>query len=90
MDSQKILSIENDILERKEIIEKYYSTGILDREEAIRKIRELRTEDTKVAEITAIKLFMHGIPFENANNEQIIEDLRMQVDILTGELFSNY
>ena len=41
-----------------------------------------------MVEITVIILFTHLIPFENATNEQIIEDLKMQADILTRELLT--
>ena len=86
MNNRRIISIEHDIKERKDIVDRYYASGILDRQDAINKINNLRLTDEKVAEITSAKLLAHRIPFRESTDEQIISELKMQIGILTEEL----
>ena len=79
-------SIRKDINERQEIIFTYYNTGYLDRDNAISKIQELRLTDKNVAEITTVKLAQYSVPFSQVPDENIVEELKMQVDILSAEL----
>ena len=79
-------SIIKDIRERKEIIDKYNMTGVLDRQSAINKILKLRQTDGQVAATTAARLAMSSVPFEQASNEGIIAELQMQVGILMTKL----
>ena len=85
-DEQKKADTLNSIKERKDIIDKYYQTGYLDRNEAVKKIKELRIKDENVGKVTTIKLAQSSIPFEYATNESIVAELEMQVDILIAEL----
>ena len=85
-DKVKIL---NDIKERENIINSYNTFGCLDRENAIHKIQELRIKDSQVGQVTAIKLVQHTIPFEQASDSQIVNELMMQVGILKSELLTN-
>lgn len=82
----EIASIEKDINERNEIINTYFSTGYLDRDTAISKIVKLRDTDEKVAAVTNVKLAQYSVPFSEVPNENIVAELKMQVDILTAEL----
>lgn len=82
----EIASIEKDINERNEIINKFISTGYLDRDTAISKIMELRKTDENVAAVTSVKLARYSVPFSEVPNENIIDELKMQVDILSAEL----
>lgn len=84
-DKVKIL---NDIKERENIINSYNTFGCLDRENAIHKIQELRIKDSQVGQVTLIKLAHYTIPFEQASDSQIINELMMQVDILRSELLT--
>lgn len=85
-DEQKKTDTLNSIKERKDIIDKYYQTGYLDRDEAVKKIKELRITDENVGKITTIKLAQSSIPFEYATNESIVAELEMQTNILITEL----
>ena len=49
-------SMMKDIAERENIICNYQKYGLLDRENAIKKIQELRRDDENVAAITSVKL----------------------------------
>ena len=75
-----------DIKERENIINNYNTSGWLDREDAIHKIQELRVKDSQVGQVTAIKLAQYTIPFEEASDSQIVDELRMQVNILKSKL----
>lgn len=79
-------SIRKDIKERNEIINTYFSTRYLDRDKAIFKIMELRASNENVAAVTAVKLTQYSVPFSEVPDENIVEELKMQVDILSAEL----
>lgn len=81
-----IESIRNDIHERQQIINDYMNTRHLDREKAIFKIMELRGKNAKVAAVTDIKLAQFSVPFSQAPDENIVAELKMQMDILSAEL----
>ena len=82
------VSIAKDIREREEIINKYYSTGILDRQSAIEKIQKLRLTDEHIATATAVRLTISSVPFDQVSDEGIISELKMQVTILKEKLLS--
>lgn len=86
-DKEKLIK---DIADRNFIINQYKLTGSIVRAEAIRKINELRISDKVVATITATKLSSYSVPFDCATDEQIIEELKMQVDILNAELLEKF
>ena len=79
-------SIRKDIHERQQIINDYMNTRHLDRDKAISKIMELRATDENVAAVTAVKLAQYSVPFSQALDENIVEELKMQIDILSAEL----
>lgn len=81
-----IESIRNDIHERQQIINEYINTRHLDRYKAISKIMESRGKDAKVAAVTDIKLAQFSVPFSQAPDENIVAELKMQMDILSAEL----
>lgn len=80
------ISLIEDIDDRNKIIEHYKQFGILDRNDAINKIRELRVTNSDVAKATTIALFNGGTPFDYCSNDQIVSELIMQRDILQNEL----
>ena len=88
MNSLIRMSIEHSIEERKSIIEKHRATGVLDRSDAISKIMELRYKDSKVLDAETAEMVSSGklIPLDRATDEQIINQLRTQMDALMVEL----
>lgn len=79
-------STRKEINERQQIINEYINTRHLDRYKAIPKIMELRGKDAKVAAVTNIKLAQFSVPFSQAPDENIVAELKMQMDILSAEL----
>ena len=79
-------STRKEINERQQIINEYINTRHLDRYKAISKIMELRGKDAKVAAVTNIKLAQYSVPFSQAHDENIVAELKMQMDILSAEL----
>lgn len=86
-DKEKLIK---DIADRNFIINQYKLKGNIDRAEAIRKINELRISNKVVATITATKLLSYSVTFDCATDEQIIAELKMQVDILNAELLEKF
>jgi len=82
----EIDSIRKDIKERQQMINKFLTTGYLDRDTAIIKIQKLRLTYENVATVTSVKLTQYSVPFSEVPNENIVKELKMQVDILTAEL----
>ncbi len=82
-------SILKDISDREQIILEYRRTGLLDRDKAIEKIKELRQTDAAVAVVTTERLAVSAIPFDKASDQAIVAELQMQVDILSAKLARN-
>lgn len=61
--------------------------GILDRDSAINKIKELRNKDKEVEKITTVNLAISSIPFSMSSDDQIVAELNMQKTILEAKLF---
>lgn len=80
------MSLANDIADREKIINKYQATGTLDRDDAIKKIVELRQKDAKVSAIYVTTVLPNSIPLEKCSNAVIIEHLQSQINVLTVEL----
>lgn len=79
-------SLIKDINERDSIICNYQKYGLLDRDDAIKKIQELRISDKDIAAATVVNLSVSSIPFSQSTNDQIIGELAMQRDILRAKL----
>ncbi|MCU6763490.1 Uncharacterised protein [uncultured Roseburia sp.] len=79
-------SLIKDIAERENIIQSYQGAGYLDRNNAIKKIQELRINDKAVAGVTSAKLAISSVPFNQSTNDQIVAELAMQRDILQAKL----
>ena len=80
-------SIIKDIIDRKKIVFDYRMYGILDRDRAINKIKELRNKDKEVEKITTVSLAISSIPFSMSSDDQIVAELDMQKTILEAKLF---
>ena len=83
-------SVEKDIKELNDMISDYYRRGSLsDREKAYRKILELRIKEPDLNAAAKVMQAVHGtVPFEQATDEAIVEEMRTQVLYLTKKLFS--
>lgn len=79
-------SIRKDIQERQQMINEYQTTRRLDRNKAISKIQELRITNENVAAVTAVNLSQYSVPFSQVSDENIVAELKMQMDILSVEL----
>ena len=79
-------SLIKGIAERADIIVNYQKNGFLDRNNAVRKILELRINDKDVEIITAAKLSKSSIPFTPVTNDRIVKELDMQKAILQTKL----
>ncbi|MCI8417712.1 MAG: hypothetical protein HFI33_09530 [Lachnospiraceae bacterium] len=79
-------SMSKDIAEIENIICNYQRYGLLDRENAMKKIKELRISDEDIAAATSINLSVSSIPFSQSTNDQIVGELAMQRDILQAKL----
>ena len=51
---------------------------------------ELRGKDAKVASVTDIKLTQFSVPFSQAPDENIVAELKMQMDILSDGLNNSH
>ena len=79
-------SMSKDITERENIICNYQRYGLLDRDNAIKKIQELRVKDADVLAVTSANLVVSSIPFSQSTNDQIVDELIMQRNILQAKL----
>lgn len=79
-------SIRKDIQERQQMINEYQTTRRLDRNKAISKIQELRITNENVAAVTDVNLSQYSVPFSQVSDENIVAELKMQMDILSVEL----
>lgn len=80
------VSLIKDIREIDSIVFNYQRYGSLDRNEAIRKIQELRITDKDIAAATAAGLAASSTPFCQSTNDQIVGELLMQRNILLAKL----
>lgn len=78
------VDLAKSIEERELIINRYIQTKFLDREDAIRKIVELRRSDAKVGVIYAAS--PKGRPLEESPDSVLVENSKMQATILAAEL----
>ena len=79
-------SLIKEIHERDIIICNYQKCGFLDRDDAIRKIQELRKGDKDIATATVVNLSVSSTPFSQSTNDQIVRELAMQRNILQAKL----
>lgn len=80
------VSLIKEIHERDIIICNYQKWGFLDRDDAIRKIQELRKGDKDIATATVVNLSVSSTPFSQSTNDQIVRELAMQRNILQAKL----
>lgn len=79
-------SLIKDINERENIICNYQRYGLLDRDDAIKKIQELRIKDEDVLKVTSANLAISSTPFNQSTNNQLVNELITQRNILQTKL----
>ena len=82
------LSIEKDIIERRQIIQEYQRTRFLDRNNVISKIIELREKDDQFALVTCAMISPNPVLLEQLTDKGLIEELQTQIRILEAKLLS--
>ena len=81
------VSIIKDITDRQSIIEGYKRTGYLDRDKAIDLIYRKRVEDPEMLSATLqVQAVSRTVPLEMAPDEGLIQDLLLQIAVLSKEL----
>lgn len=83
MDKESLIK---DINERNIIIQNYQITRSLDRENAIRKINELRKTDDDIWRVAMIQTALSPMSPYQATNEQIVNELIIQNAVLKAKL----
>ncbi|MCC8131362.1 MAG: hypothetical protein LUC38_05590 [Oscillospiraceae bacterium] len=78
----ELAEILKDIEEIDKIISEYDEKGTLNRDKAIDKIVDVRRKNQAVQAITVTTLGYSIVPLPNASNEALLNELRMQRDIL--------
>ena len=82
------VSLARDIKERKNIIDTFFRYGYLDRDNAIKKILELRKSDVEVAAIADAQQINGSIPIVCASDQQLVLELNNQLEILNAKLLN--
>jgi len=81
------LSLTKDIIERENIVCQFQTTGFLDRNDAIEKIKSIQLTDVELATATVAKQVQFGsIDLYQADNELIITNILFQRDFLKAKL----
>ena len=83
MDKESLIK---DINERNIIIQNYQITRSLDRDNAIRKINELRKTDNDISRVAIIQTAISSTSLYQATNEQIVNELIIQNAVLKAKL----
>ena len=80
-------SLIKDIKERDDIIRNYRITRSLDRDNAIKKIMELRKTDDDILHVAMIQTALFPMsPYQAATNDQIVNELIIQNAVLRAKL----
>ena len=81
------LSLAKDIIERENIVYQFQTTGFLDRNDAIEKIKSIQFTDIELAIATVAKQVQFGsIDLYQADNKLIITNILFQIDFLKAKL----
>ncbi len=82
---EELAKILKNIEEIDIIISKYDEKGTLNRKKAISKIQEVRFSNQAVREVSADALRYNSVPFCNVSDEALVNELRMQRDVLQAD-----
>ena len=81
------LSLAKDIVERENIVYQFQTTGFLDRNDAIEKIKSIQFTDVELATATVAKQVQFGsVDLYQADNNLIITNMQFQIDFLKAKL----
>ena len=81
------LSLTKDIIEREKIIYQFQTTGFLDRNDAIEKIKTTQLTDVDLALATITEQAISGsVDLHQANDNLIIANMQFQIDFLKAKL----
>lgn len=81
------LSLAKDIVERENIVYQFQTTGFLDRNNAIEKIKSIQITDVELATATVAKQVQFGsVDLYQADNNLIITNMQFQIDFLKAKL----
>ena len=81
------LSVVNDIVERENIVYQFQTTGFLDRNDAIERIKAIQFTDIELATATVAKQVQFGsVDLYQADNRLIITNIQFQIDFLKAKL----
>ena len=81
------LSIAKDIVEREKIIYRFLTTGFLDRNDAIEKIKTTQLTDADLALATMTRQAASGsVDLHKADDNLIIANMQFQIDFLKAKL----
>ena len=80
------LSLTKDIIERENIVYQFQTTGFLDRNDAIEKIRTTQLTDADLALATITKQAICGsVDLHQADDNLIIANMQFQIDFLKAK-----
>lgn len=81
------LSLAKDIVERENIVYQFQTTGFLDRNDAIEKIKTTQLTDADLALATKAKQALSGsVDLYHVDNNLIIANMQFQIDFLKVKL----
>jgi hypothetical protein len=81
------LSLAKDIIERENIVYQFQTTGFLDCNNAIKKIKSIQFTDVELATATVAKQVQFGsIDLYQADDNLIIANMQFQIDFLKAKL----
>lgn len=81
------LSLTKDIIERENIVYQFQTTGFLDRNDAIEKIKTTQLTDADLALETITKQAISGsVDLRQADDNLIIANMQFQIDFLKTKL----
>ena len=81
------LSLTKDIVEREKIFYQFQTTGFLDRNDAIEKIKSIQLTDIELATATFAKQVQFGsVDLYQADDMLIITNIQFQIDFLKAKL----
>ena len=83
------LSLWKDIKDIDDMLSQYYKIGLINREKAISKIRELRMTNKDIGKAIAETLPANSVPFSEASDNQLACELNTYRAILKENYFRN-
>ena len=83
------LSLLKDIQDIDDMLNQYCHNGLINREKAISKIRELRITNRDIGKAVAATLPLNFVPFSEASNDQLAGELNAYKALLEENYLRN-